>query len=67
MASSSSTLKKFAADVGTDLAAAQAEYIANSQMPVAAVSFNAPVTAASVIEAAARSARKEPATPKPRL
>ncbi len=38
---------KFAADVGTDLPPAQAEYMANSQMPVAAAAFNAPVTVAA--------------------
>jgi pimeloyl-ACP methyl ester carboxylesterase len=39
--------KKFAADVGTDLPRAQAEYMANSQMPVAAAAFDAPVTVAA--------------------
>jgi pimeloyl-ACP methyl ester carboxylesterase len=39
--------KKFAADVGTDLPPAQAEYMANSQMPVAAAAFDAPVTVAA--------------------
>jgi pimeloyl-ACP methyl ester carboxylesterase len=38
---------KFAAEVGTDLPPAQAEYMANSQMPVAAAAFNAPVTVAA--------------------
>jgi pimeloyl-ACP methyl ester carboxylesterase len=39
--------KKFAADVGTDLPPAQAEYMSNSQMPVAAAAFDAPVTVAA--------------------
>src|SRR5262249_12366019 len=34
---------KFAADVATDLPPAQAEYMANSQMPVAAAAFDPPV------------------------
>ncbi|MGA9673613.1 MAG: alpha/beta hydrolase [Terracidiphilus sp.] len=38
---------KFAADVGTDLPPAEAEYMANSQMPVAAASFGVPVTVAA--------------------
>ena len=38
---------KFAAEVGTDLPPARAEYMANSQMPVAAAAFNAPVTVAA--------------------
>src|SRR5215469_594625 len=38
---------KFAAEVGSDLLPAQAEYMANSQMPVAAASLNAPVTVAA--------------------
>jgi pimeloyl-ACP methyl ester carboxylesterase len=38
---------KLAAEVGSDLPAARAEYMANSQMPVAAASFNAPVTVAA--------------------
>jgi pimeloyl-ACP methyl ester carboxylesterase len=38
---------KFAADVGTDLPPAQAEFMANSQMPVAAAAFDAPVTVAA--------------------
>jgi pimeloyl-ACP methyl ester carboxylesterase len=38
---------KFAADVATDLPPAQAEYMANSQMPVAAAAFDAPVTVAA--------------------
>src|SRR4029077_15423835 len=37
---------KFVADVGTDLPKAHGEYMANSQMPVAAAAFNAPVTGA---------------------
>src|SRR5262244_2243889 len=35
---------KFAADVAADLPPAQAKYMANSQMPVAAAAFAAPVT-----------------------
>jgi pimeloyl-ACP methyl ester carboxylesterase len=38
---------KYAADVGTDLPPAQAEYMANSQMPVAAAAFDAPVSVAA--------------------
>jgi pimeloyl-ACP methyl ester carboxylesterase len=38
---------KFAADVATDLPLAQADYMANSQMPVAAAAFDAPVTVAA--------------------
>jgi pimeloyl-ACP methyl ester carboxylesterase len=38
---------KYAADVGTDLPPAEAEYMANSQMPVAAAAFDAPVTVAA--------------------
>jgi pimeloyl-ACP methyl ester carboxylesterase len=38
---------KFAADVGTDLPPAQADYMANAQMPVAAAAFDAPVTVAA--------------------
>ena len=38
---------KFAADVAADLPRAQAEFIANSQMPVAAAAFDAPVTVAA--------------------
>jgi pimeloyl-ACP methyl ester carboxylesterase len=38
---------KFAADVGTDLPPALADYMANSQMPVAAAAFDAPVTVAA--------------------
>jgi hypothetical protein len=38
---------RFAADVGADLPPAQAKYMANSQMPVAAAAFDAPVTVAS--------------------
>jgi pimeloyl-ACP methyl ester carboxylesterase len=38
---------KFAADVATDLPPAQAEYMANAQMPVAAAAFDAPVTVAA--------------------
>jgi pimeloyl-ACP methyl ester carboxylesterase len=38
---------KFAADVATDLPSAQAEYMANAQMPVAAAAFDAPVTVAA--------------------
>jgi pimeloyl-ACP methyl ester carboxylesterase len=38
---------RFAADVGTDLPPAQAEYMANAQMPVAAAAFDAPVTVAA--------------------
>ena len=38
---------KFAADVATDLPRAQAEFMANSQMPVAAAAFDAAVTVAA--------------------
>ena len=38
---------KFAADVATDLPPAQAEYMSNSQMPVAAAAFDAPATVAA--------------------
>jgi pimeloyl-ACP methyl ester carboxylesterase len=38
---------KFAADVATDLPPARADYMANSQMPVAAAAFDAPVTVAA--------------------
>jgi pimeloyl-ACP methyl ester carboxylesterase len=38
---------RFAADVGTDLPRAQARYLANAQMPVAAAAFDAPVTVAA--------------------
>jgi pimeloyl-ACP methyl ester carboxylesterase len=38
---------KFAADVATDLPPAQADYMANSQMPVAAAAFDAKVTVAA--------------------
>lgn len=38
---------KFAADVAADLPPAQAEYMADSQMPVAAAAFDAPVTVAA--------------------
>ena len=38
---------KFVADVGTDLPPALADYMANSQMPVAAAAFDAPVTIAA--------------------
>ena len=38
---------KFVADVGTDLPLALADYMANSQMPVAAAAFDAPVTVAA--------------------
>jgi pimeloyl-ACP methyl ester carboxylesterase len=38
---------KFAADVADDLPPAQAQYMANSQMPVAAAAFDAPVTVAA--------------------
>ena len=38
---------KFVADVGTDLPPALADYMANSQMPVAAAAFDAPVTVAA--------------------
>lgn len=38
---------KFAADVAADLRPAQAKYMANSQMPVAAAAFEAPVTVAA--------------------
>jgi pimeloyl-ACP methyl ester carboxylesterase len=38
---------KFAADVAADLQPAQAKYMANSQMPVAAAAFEAPVTVAA--------------------
>jgi pimeloyl-ACP methyl ester carboxylesterase len=38
---------KYAADVATDLPPAQAEFMAHSQMPVAAAAFDAPVTVAA--------------------
>lgn len=38
---------KFAADVAADLPRAQAEFMANAQMPVAAAAFDAPVTIAA--------------------
>ena len=38
---------KFAADVGTDLPPAQADFMANAQMPVAAAAFDALVTVAA--------------------
>jgi len=38
---------KFAADVAADLSPAQAKYMANAQMPVAAAAFDAPVTVAA--------------------
>jgi pimeloyl-ACP methyl ester carboxylesterase len=38
---------KFAADVASDLPPARADYMANSQMPVAAAAFDAPVTVAA--------------------
>lgn len=38
---------KFVADAAADLPPAQAEYMANSQMPVAAAAFDAPVTVAA--------------------
>jgi pimeloyl-ACP methyl ester carboxylesterase len=38
---------KFAADVATDVPAARADYMANSQMPVAATAFDAQVTVAA--------------------
>jgi pimeloyl-ACP methyl ester carboxylesterase len=38
---------KFAADVGADLPPALAQFMANSQMPVAAAAFDAPVTVAA--------------------
>ncbi|HZV19921.1 MAG TPA: alpha/beta hydrolase, partial [Hyphomicrobiales bacterium] len=38
---------KFAADVAADLPPAQAQFMANSQMPVAAAAFDAPVTVAA--------------------
>jgi pimeloyl-ACP methyl ester carboxylesterase len=38
---------KFAADVAADLPAAQAKYMADAQMPVAAAAFDAPVTVAA--------------------
>jgi pimeloyl-ACP methyl ester carboxylesterase len=38
---------KFAADVAADLPPAQAKYMANAQMPVAAAAFDAPVTVAA--------------------
>jgi pimeloyl-ACP methyl ester carboxylesterase len=38
---------KFAADVAADLPQAQAKFMANSQMPVAAAAFDAPVTVAA--------------------
>ncbi len=39
--------EKFAADVAADLPPAQAKYMANSQMPIAAAAFDAPVTVAA--------------------
>jgi pimeloyl-ACP methyl ester carboxylesterase len=39
--------ERFAADVGADLPAAQADYLARSQMPVAAAAFDATVTSAA--------------------
>ncbi len=39
--------KKFAADFGADLPRAQARFMANAQMPVAAAAFGAPVTVAA--------------------
>jgi hypothetical protein len=38
---------KFAADIATDVPPAQADFMANSQMPVAAAAFQALVTAAA--------------------
>jgi pimeloyl-ACP methyl ester carboxylesterase len=38
---------KFAADIATDLPPAQAEFMSNSQMPVAAAAFDAPVPVAA--------------------
>ena len=38
---------KFVTDIASDLPAAQAEYLSNSQMPVAAAAFDAPVTVAA--------------------
>jgi hypothetical protein len=38
---------KYPADIATDLSAAQARFMANSQMPVAAAAFDAPVTVAA--------------------
>lgn len=38
---------KFAADTATDVPAAQAKFMANSQMPVAAAAFDSPVTVAT--------------------
>lgn len=38
---------KFAAEIGTDLPPAQAEFMADAQMPVAAAAFDAPVTVAA--------------------
>lgn len=38
---------KFAADIGADLPPAQAEFMAHSQMPVAAAAFDAPVKVAA--------------------
>jgi pimeloyl-ACP methyl ester carboxylesterase len=38
---------RFAADVAADLPPAQAKYLANAQMPVAAAAFDAPVTVAA--------------------
>jgi pimeloyl-ACP methyl ester carboxylesterase len=38
---------KFAADIASDLPLAQAEYMSNAQMPVAAAAFDAPVTVAA--------------------
>ena len=39
--------RKFAADFGADLPRAQARFMANAQMPVAAAAFGAPVTVAA--------------------
>ena len=39
--------RRFAADTAADVPAAQARYMANSQMPVAAAAFDAPVTVAA--------------------
>jgi pimeloyl-ACP methyl ester carboxylesterase len=38
---------KFATDIASDLPAARAEYMANSQLPVAAAAFDTPVTVAA--------------------
>ncbi len=38
---------KFAADIAADLSPAQAKFMANSQMPIAAAAFDAPVTVAA--------------------